>query len=115
MTEAANKMLKTHCSSNPVICIHLPPWVRLKLYSLFCTHDRYNLHCTKNRASDRTCLCKKGKMKKKKKKRLISHKAKSLSNSFSDTQQLQYNSEAYAECHPTLTDPYTVCKNTLKL
>lgn len=61
-------------------------------WSSFCTHDRYKLHCTKNRASDRTCLCKKGKMKKK---WLISHKAGSLNISFADTQLFQFNSEAY--------------------
>lgn len=107
-------MLKIHCSTNPVICIHLPPRVRLKLYSPFCTPDRYKLHCTKKTASDRTCHCKKGKIKKK---WLISHKAssRSLSNSFADTQLLEFNSEAYVECHHSLTDPCTVRKKTLQL
>lgn len=48
------------------------------------------------------------------KKWLMSHKARSLNNSFADTQQLQFNSEAYVECHHTLTDPNTVGKKALK-
>ena len=47
------------------------------------------------------------------KKKLKSHKARSLCTSFADTWLLKFKLEAYVECHHALTDPYTTCKKNL--
>lgn len=41
--------------------------------------------------------------------------AKQMSISFADTQLPKFNSKAYVQCHHDFTDPYIVCKTTLKL